>query len=891
MNQIYVSTIYSGSLKSASELFKFCADGDFEKVKSLTNANANIYKPVGGGYNFVPLTVAFNVKNLKLVNFLLDIYERDLEALKGTNFKRALVAFPDDQTEELCKTVEAEPSDDVVPVLFKNSNRASPKCFYLRQKLANKYDQSLRLARKLEVENGCCDLNWRFIHSDPEDSFLHLAIYFGMKTVVGRLLNHPTVESKLLNSNSHSPLHYAIHSGNHLIINLLLSKSDYSRFHDDPSYLYQAAVSGKPNALDFVMDKMLESGKSLHDILRTKFQFEYYEQTTRFDYLFHVIANSGSCQGILESEKYLYDEQDFLLQNSNGDTFLHRLVLNSHLKLNVKIKEISRAAGKFPKLLLVENIDKHLPLHLAAFADVRGHKLFHHLLNLTVKESGNPSIFFANIDSAVSTVEKAIEVNRGLSLSYLQNFEEILQSHGPRLLMKTIKVDKRHKSLQGILSSKVHINPNAFYDGSNGFLSMLQHDIEKFWFNTPGRETYKRLQLLMNYHPIEDVNARDGNGTTLFMQIIGFCEDNDFIESLIKSGADCLAMNVQNVTCLHHAVMNLKNKEIIQLLLDHGADPSVASRSLGMPIHFAIKHGNVVAVESLIPLLSGDDLLKKFGRDDETLIQFCMACSRDDILRIVCEFYASRNVKIVVNDVNGNGDNMPMIALNNSNAEHLDFIFSNFIDEINFDARNKTGETFVHKFALCQQMMRCEALFEKIPILSAIVNKQMNSVNDNGLSPMDNLLVICEYDGGVDDTSINFFTKFISVENLRKNFHKFVKSFLLTQKLMEKFPKILDDMKGDKYYRIMSESTIEPQTFDFILHQLLSKLADVRNSYGKNVLHLVCESNDPAIIDSTIKLLLDDDLKEFANEIDVSDQRAFDLLNDINKSAFGKCFV
>lgn len=176
---------------------------------------------------------------------------------------------------------------------------------------------------------------------------------------------------------------------------------------------------------------------------------------------------------------------------------MHLVVMQPDWKLNEKIKIISKVTQNFPNLLMIENNEKQLPLHVSALGDVKGQRLLQHLTKLTIKQSGNSDIFTANIETAILTLEKAIEINKGLSEEYWKNFEDILKSHGPRLLQKCITADKTHKSLKGIFATSVKIDPNTFYDGKNAFLTMLEYDISFAWCSRPGEGVYKRFKLLM----------------------------------------------------------------------------------------------------------------------------------------------------------------------------------------------------------------------------------------------------------------------------------------------------------------------------------------------------------------------------------------------------------
>ena len=730
---------------SGNEFLRFCTLGDFEKVKSLLEEGVNVYKPTD--YNFAPLSLAFGNENL--VNLLLDVYELDLEALNGTHSKRVLIALPDDQTEEFWETVENELSqENLIPVFVKDKRNVTVKRVYLRRQLKDKDDLSFEISKTLEMKNGACDLNWRYSLEDPEDSFLHRAIIHQMRNVVKRLLNHSTTDVHVKNRFGQTPLHYALHAGSLELVSIWKDDPGFEKIHEDPMCLYYASSSGKLKCLDFVIDLMLENGKSLEEILKIPFVVEDYRN--KYDkYLFHVIASSGNFYYFLNEGKRNFSHQDLCIQTTHGETILHLLVYSYHLKIKEKIKIVSQFAEMCPKLLLIRNKYHRLPVHFAALQDIRGNKLFNHLLKLTIKESGNPDILTENNELALSILEESIELNKGLSEDYLKTYDKILALNGPRLLQKAISSCKSLKSLKGLLSSSVKVNPNEVYDGTNSFLTMIRFDINNNLCQKPNCATFERLKMLTDYHPIQDINARDETGTTLFMYIVGSCEHNDYIKSLMNSGADCHAQNNDCMTCLHYAAKNSKNHEIVRTLLDKGVDSLVHSKTGKLAIHYAITNENINAFEILLPLLSADELSQKLSDKDETLIQFTTHEYNQDILKAVWEIYEMYDVKIDVNQTNCDGDNLPMIALKTFNPQHIQLIFLKAFQHINFDLQNNLGESFTHNFSDAQQMLRFSEIFEKFPKLKEIVNKQINLTNLEASTPMDKLAVIFEEDSKV----------------------------------------------------------------------------------------------------------------------------------------------
>lgn len=888
MNRICVT---ANSVDKVSDFVKACNDGDLERVESLLRENVNIYKPFATnlGCNYVPLTAAFTSTNENLVHKLLDVYDRDLEALNGTKFSRGLISMPEDQTEEFLKTVESECDENFTAVLLKSNFSSVPKCVYLRKKLKDRNDSSLRIAKQLETKNGICDLNHQVIYYNQNETFLHFAVHYEMISVVERLLSHSKIDKKCISREENSLVHYAILTGNLNVIKLVLSNRDCNVSWKNSSFIHAAVESENLKTIDFVIEKMVEIGIKFNEILSTNFTTKLYYVETQ-ENLIHVLAKSSNFHDFYNRYQHNFDEETFCLQDSNGNSVLHHLVIKAAHKLSEKIKFISKIVEKFPSLLITENCENHLPLHLAAFQDVQGQRLFKHLHKLTEKHSGNSDIFFTNIEAGMSALEKAIEINKGLSEDYWKNFEKILQFHGPRLLQKCITADKTHKSLKGIFSTSAKTNPNDFYEGKNAFLAMVNFDISNILGTKPGEVVFKRFQLLMNYEPIKDGNAGDETDTTLFMFLVAFCEDNELLKSLIASGADCTAKNKINANCLHFAALNHKNKDIIKILLENGADPSVLSPSLGLPIHQAARHENLSAVEVLLPILTTDQLTMKFGENNETLLICSLTLYNDEFLKMFWNIYEERNIEIDVNEVDNRGDNLTLIGAEYFRVENLEFLLTKKLSEINFDATNNDGETFTHKFARSQQMSQRSELFEKFPVLIEVVNEQMNMVDIHGCTPVDQLLVLfCDEDQNNEDVN-KLFQKIISLDNLKENFRKTLKSLPLAKNICEHFPNIFDDMKEENYYEILQKSTKSLKAFEFIVEKFSKNLYLAKNFEEKNVLHLVCEKNDPEMVNLLIKVLESEQFEHLIEEKDVNAKKPFELFNDSNKFIFEKCF-
>ncbi|KAG5679061.1 hypothetical protein PVAND_008658 [Polypedilum vanderplanki] len=386
MNKIYVIP-YTNNEKcnSKSEIHNWCILNNVEKLKELIDQNTDIYSCDDSKEKISPMTFAMHSKNEALILLLLDIYERDLSALDETEFKKALIAYPKDQTEELLKHCKKEPTSKCVPVLLKNDNQSVPKLVYLSKILENKDDLSLTLIKKLTTKKSFVDLNYKV--DDQKNTLLHLAIYYRYWSVFFRLLHNPKVDKKLENSLGQNQLHFAIGSKFSVGFHQLIDLPEYKRWIENPSYIYQAAVSGKRHLFGFILGEFLDLGKTKDEVVNYKFPVNLY-----FHYpneiegnFFHVFAAGKDSEFFTNPVNYKFTKEHYNSKASNGMTMLHILVLNSEMNLKSKINAIKKLCESQPQLLSIKDDEGQLPLHYAAYNDTHGHNLYKILHKLTTK--------------------------------------------------------------------------------------------------------------------------------------------------------------------------------------------------------------------------------------------------------------------------------------------------------------------------------------------------------------------------------------------------------------------------------------------------------------------------------------------------------------------------
>ena len=77
-----------------------------------------------------------------------------------------------------------------------------------------------------------------------------------------------------------------------------------------------------------------------------------------------------------------------------------------------------------------------------------------------------------------------------------------------------------------------------------------------------------------------DVNARDEDGQTAFMEAASFNENPDVVKALTAAGADVNARDEIGTTALMYAALSNINPNVIKVLLAAGADKYARNGSL-----------------------------------------------------------------------------------------------------------------------------------------------------------------------------------------------------------------------------------------------------------------------------------------------------------------------
>jgi uncharacterized protein len=137
-----------------------------------------------------------------------------------------------------------------------------------------------------------------------------------------------------------------------------------------------------------------------------------------------------------------------------------------------------------------------------------------------------------------------------------------------------------------------------------------------------------------------DVNASQVDGTTA-LHWAAYNDDADTVALLVKAGANVNALNRYGVPPLAQACTN-GNAAIVKLLLDAGADPNATMKGGETVLMLAARSGNVEAVKAL---LARDATTKTRERLGQTALMWAAAEGHTPVVRALLEAGADINAK------------------------------------------------------------------------------------------------------------------------------------------------------------------------------------------------------------------------------------------------------
>lgn len=909
-----------------------CGAGDIDKVKRAIE-NVSVY--VHHRAETSPLIKAIEEKHDEIVNILLEIYERDLEVLGTTKFNKALVAMAEDQSEELLATLMSEPVGVVVPVLLKSSNQAKPTIAYLSKRKTHKNDRSIEFAHKLERKNGICDINWdsqppcgcpnpHCIRDYLSTSALKTAINDKNDSLAKRLLSIPTIADKDYHRNFQLKL--CVRDDN--VEELQSLEPD--TMASDLSILKATFENRNLEALLLVVDKMVKSGRfSFEKIL----QLEYFKQVQCF-------ADAYFRLQFLRHFNLPFDEHEAFTMKKYGDNILHMLFEDKEEPRKVEIaKDLIES---YPKLVTHRDGCERFPMFYALmnFGCANEDNLQEEadlvklLYDKMVEQSGDADIINkVDMEKFLDCIVWAetgnlFALEHSETVSVLQKvlngkLELLLQQRGLEVLHKTIyrfefNSDEPELIVGFLLNqnlSKIDLNESR--EGSNAYQRLMvksKGDLEMLKF------------FIEKQRP--DLNAADSEGKTTFMYICEFCNDNLLIKNLIPQDPECVKRTTTDGrNCLffiHSHDKQETSAELLQILLDAGADPHQVSENGERPIDKAAIWWNQKAFTTLLAIETrGKNSIKqweprikknvkKFFVSDGYLgeiwmrfadhinIDFQKESEGGDILNQILKTVTYENClqmapleawREELNKENEEGNTLLHVMLDYCYAEykeHMNKIFELFYDEMDFTAVNNKNQSIAQ--VIGDRLHYLENLFDLYPKLLQTFNDRANEVGEYDSTPFKTAF------RGNCYWYFDRILKHVSLENLRKNSDVIVECdmesdsryVVMLKQLFEKYPEFGKD--NESFLASCVDRIYKAEAFEVVLSAITNESLAKASKGSSNVLHLLCEKNKAKIIDLAITFLSDEQFNALKNQEDEEGRKPFDLLQYENKSTFEECF-
>jgi ankyrin repeat protein len=555
----------------------------------------------------------------------------------------------------------------------------------------------------------------------------------------------------------------------------------------------------------------------------------------------------------------------------------------------------------------------------------KNHKVVEWILDATVKATRDENIFNDDMEAAIQCLEQAQSFysddhsKNEILLQKLLNgkLKTVLEDYGLRLLHFYIASDifSQFESAKFMLSQKFkRFDLNEFYDGKNCFLVALSQAITRF-------SNKVLLPMLLDYQPIEDYNAADEDGKTIFMYFCEFCQDENVIREIIAKTPDCVHRKTKNgSTCMHFFHLNSEcNDAMIKFLIVNGADDQTMNDSGFKPLALAAMSSNHKLFSTLLSFEPDEDLNKKFGAKQSSLLHLVLdswnAYPIEELLErgvdfsaidtdfntplhiIQCDeryqsclkFIKENKIAVNVNLQNKSGETPLMIAMSAKKHSLAKSILEIFYDEIDFELKNAKNQTMIHMIIQSISLEQFSFYLDWYRKFFKLFQEQFANEDKEGITPLWFLINGMEWAG---PPQFNVFVKYLSLENLEKHFHMFVNHDEGLKEIFTQHPNFFAD--DDDALRLLNSSINhinDKEAFDYLLTKTTNEIvANVRVG-NKNILHLICEKNDQEIIDSLVKFLSDKQFELLKKETDDEGQKPFDLLNNDNKNLFDEVFA
>ena len=174
-----------------------------------------------------------------------------------------------------------------------------------------------------------------------------------------------------------------------------------------------------------------------------------------------------------------------------------------------------------------------------------------------------------------------------------------------------------------------------------------------------------------------DVNATNGKNETALM-IACHKGNTDAVHTLLNAGADLNIPDCKGAMCIHHAVVNSCSKDMLEILVNHGADVNATNKKNVTALMLACEKGNKDVISVLI----------NAGADGNTCLHYAVYgdCNKE-VLQVIVKHGADVNVTDKYNQT------LLMIACGKGNEETISVLLNAGADP---NIVNVDGDTCLH---------------------------------------------------------------------------------------------------------------------------------------------------------------------------------------------------
>ena len=227
-----------------------------------------------------------------------------------------------------------------------------------------------------------------------------------------------------------------------------------------------------------------------------------------------------------------------------------------------------------------------------------------------------------------------------------------------------------------------------------------------------------------------DVNASNKKGQTALM--IATEKGNIDALNVLKAGADPNITNADGNTCLHLSILHGCRKEVVQMIIDHGAHVNATNKNGLTALMIASCKGNVDGVNALLKTGANHYIT---DADGNTCLHYSIFGKwRREVLEMIIDHGAH------VNDTGENGHTALMMACERGNIDGINLLLKAGAD-VNISCAK--GNTCLY---------RCMIGEYKNEVLQTMIScgAQVNTINEEGLTA----LMIASKRGNIDGINL-----------------------------------------------------------------------------------------------------------------------------------------